>query len=77
MLTLPGTYTDGRIEFLQDAPKMNGAKVLVTFLEPDSIDLKTRGIDEAQAADLRGRLKAFAEDWDRPEDDIYDQPPAR
>ncbi len=36
------------------------------------IDLRTRGIDEAQAADLRARLATFAEDWNSPEMDIYD-----
>jgi len=41
------------------------------------IDLRERGIDEAQAADLRARLKSFAEDWDRPEAAIYDENPAR
>ena len=37
------------------------------------VDLRERGIDEAQAADLRTRLKTFAEDWDRPEAAIYDE----
>jgi len=37
----------------------------------DGIELADRGIDESQAADLRERLKTFAEDWDRPEADIY------
>ena len=41
------------------------------------IDLRERGIEEAQAADLRARLKTFAEDWDRPEAAIYDENPAR
>ena len=41
------------------------------------VDLRERGIDEAQAADLRTRLKTFAEDWDRPEAAIYDENPAR
>ena len=40
-------------------------------------DLRARGIDEAQAAELRARLKTFAEDWERPEASIYDQDPAR
>ena len=40
-------------------------------------DLQSRGIDETQAADLRGRLKTFTEDWDRPEADIYDEDPPR
>ena len=41
--------------------------------QPNGIDLRTRGIDENQAADLRARLKTFAEDWTRPEADIYDE----
>ncbi len=42
---------------------------------PYSVDLRERGIDEVQAADLRSRLSAFAEDWLRPEMDIYDELP--
>lgn len=41
-----------------------------------AIDLAARGIDQRQAADLRSRLKTFAEDWDRPEAGIYDENPA-
>ena len=37
------------------------------------VDLDGRGIDRVQAADLRARLKTFAEDWDRPEAAIYDE----
>ena len=37
-----------------------------------SIDLRERGIDEAQAAEMRARLACFAEDWESPEMDIYD-----
>ena len=45
---------------------------------PDGkVDLATRGIDLTQAADLRSRLKTFAEDWERPEDEVYDQVPSR
>jgi len=36
-----------------------------------ALDLQQRGIDEMQAADLRVRLSQFAEDWDSPEMDIY------
>jgi hypothetical protein len=42
-----------------------------------AVDLRARGIGEAQAADLRSRLSTFAEDWNRPEMDIYDANPAR
>jgi hypothetical protein len=38
-----------------------------------AVDLRSRGISEAQARDLRARLKTFAEDWDRPEAAVYDQ----
>ena len=36
------------------------------------VDLRARGIDEQQAAELRARLGAFAEDWNSPEMDVYD-----
>lgn len=42
--------------------------------ESSSIDLAARGIEEQQAADLRHRLGTFAEDWDRPEAGVYDEP---
>jgi hypothetical protein len=38
-----------------------------------AIDLRSRGISEEQASDLRARLKTFAEDWVRPEAATYDQ----
>ncbi len=37
-----------------------------------SIDLRERGIDEAQAAEMRARLASFAEDWESPEVSVYD-----
>jgi hypothetical protein len=42
-----------------------------------TVDLRVCGINEAQAADLRSRLRTFAEDWERPEAAIYDEDPAR
>ena len=45
--------------------------------QSSGVDLGTRGIDESQAADLRARLRTFAEDWNRPEADIYDEDPPR
>lgn len=41
------------------------------------VDLGSRGIGVAQAADLRARLQCFAEDWNRPEASIYDADPPR
>ena len=43
-----------------------------TATRPSSIPLEARGIDEAQAADLRARLSTFADEWESPEMDIYD-----
>lgn len=43
----------------------------------NGVELHERGIGQVQAADLRARLKTFAEDWERPEADIYDENPAR
>jgi hypothetical protein len=77
MLTIEGTYKDGKVELAEKPAKVTAARVLVTFLESNGIDLPTRGIDETPAADLRARLKTFAEDWERPEADIYDKDPAR
>ena len=40
------------------------AQLPVSLLNKRSIDLQKRGIDKAQAADLRERLSTFAEDWE-------------
>lgn len=77
MLTIEGTYKDGKVELAEKPAQVIQSRVLVTFLESNGIDLRARGIDETQAADLRARLKTFAEDWERPEADIYDKDPAR
>ncbi len=67
-----GIYRSGKVELLEtpsDVPE--DTRVTVTF--PDSkLDLRERGIDEAQAADLRARLRTFVEEWESPEMDIYD-----
>ncbi|MBI3896159.1 MAG: hypothetical protein HY313_09535 [Acidobacteria bacterium] len=70
--SIGGIYRDGKVELTEvplDVPE--GARVMVTFPETTR-NLRERGIDEAQAADLRARLRAFAEDWESPEMDIYD-----
>ena len=71
--SVEGIYRKGRID-LAEAPAnvQEETPVIVTFLGPDSIDLPTRGIDEAQAADLRSRLASFAEEWESPDMDLYD-----
>ena len=72
--SIEGIFRNGKVELLEPAPHEDEARVVVTFLPSRSLeDLGKRGIDPAAAADLRSRLSAFAEDWDRPEMDVYDE----
>ena len=79
--SIEGVYRDGAIELSERPTDIQQARVIVTFLadqasvSPESaqtVDLRARGIDAAQAAGLRTRLTAFAEDWEREEMDAYD-----
>jgi hypothetical protein len=70
--SIKGVCRDGRVELIEPPPPGAEGDVIVTFLGSESVDLAARGIDEKQAADLRHRLRTFAEDWDRPEMDVYD-----
>jgi len=68
-----GIYRNGKIELLEELHNLpEGARLIVTFLEAQDIDLSARGIDGETAAELRERLRPFAEDWDSPEMSIYD-----
>ena len=48
--------------------------MIVTFLSlpASEVKLAEQGVSVEQAADLRRRLATFAEDWQRPEMDVYD-----
>ena len=70
--SVEGVYRDGKVELLEAAPPNAAGRVIVTFLSPHSVELAARNIDEQQAADLRHRLAAFSDDWNRPEMDVYD-----
>jgi hypothetical protein len=67
-----GVCRAGQVELLEPPPEGAEGPVIVTFLATHPVSLAERGIDEQQAAGLRHRLAAFAEDWDRPEMDVYD-----
>ena len=71
--TIKGIYRNGKIE-LSETPSdvCEGTRVVVTFLPPAAVNLREHGIDKAQAAELRARLACFAEDWESPEMDVYD-----
>jgi hypothetical protein len=73
LTTIEGVYRGGQIA-ISETPRdvQDGTPVIVTFLPSNSIDLQARGIDEAQAANLRARLATIASDWESPEMSIYD-----
>lgn len=71
--SVEGIYRHGKVELFEAPGALEDSRVIVTFLPVHGpIDLSARGIDETQAADLRHRLQAFSEDWDRPEMRAYD-----
>lgn len=71
--SIEGVYEDGVMKLAeQPAQVPSGAPVIVTFLPVGGIDLRMCGVGSADAAELRGRLSAFAEDWESPEMSAYD-----
>jgi hypothetical protein len=76
--SVEGIYRNGKVELLEPLTGAEGLRVIVTLVRSaEPVDLRERGIDESQAADLRRRLESFAEDWNRPEMAAYDELPAR
>ena len=75
LVTIEGTYSNGRVELKETPPVDATSRVIVTFLVPGPVDLAARGIDPALAGDLRARLATFAEDWNSEEMAIYDDYP--
>jgi|GEM_PF-429778 len=70
--SIEGIYRDGKIELSEIPSDIDGEiRVIVTFLNSSPINLQDRNIDQEQAADLRASLATFAEDWDSPEMDNY------
>ena len=71
--SIEGIYSDGRVELSERPDDLEEARVIVTFLpNVKPRQLSDYGIDEAQAADLRARLRTFDEDWNRPNMEGYD-----
>ena len=76
--SVEGIYRNGKVELVEPLTEAEGSRVIVTWVHPaEPVDLRERGINEPQAADLRRRLAAFAEDWDRPEMTANDELPPR
>jgi hypothetical protein len=75
--SVEGVYRNGKVELSEPIAEAEGSRVVVTWVEEAGpIELSDRGIDEFQAADLRRRLSSFAEDWERPEMNAYDELPS-
>ena len=70
--TIEGVFRNGKIELAETPLGVDEARVIVTFLPDGAVNLSEREIDEVQAASLRARLSAFAEDWELPEMGAYD-----
>ncbi len=70
MLTVEGIYKDGKIELLETVSEVKQAKVLITFLENNDVDLQTLGIGQEEASELREKFETF-EDWNDPALDVY------
>lgn len=72
MLTIEETYKNGQVTLTETPEKVAESRVLVTFLNTRHIDLQEIGISKDEAAELRGKFDTIAEDWEKPEMDIYD-----
>lgn len=80
--TVEGIYREGTIELLEKPETISQARVIVTFLNENngentnktgSVNLAERGINAEEAAAQRAAFASFAEDWERPEMDVYDK----
>lgn len=73
LATVEGIYRNGKIELVEVPSDLNEeTPVIVTFLRKRLVDLESHSISAAEAADLRASLLPFAEEWDSPEMDVYD-----
>jgi hypothetical protein len=71
--SVPGVYRKGKIE-LEQQPKniTDETRVIVTFLNSGSVNLRKRGFTKKQTEQLREQLSSFAEEWESPEMSAYD-----
>lgn len=70
--SIEGVYRKGKVELIEPPGDVGEeTRVIVTFLASNTIALNERGVDEVQASELRASLTTFAEDWDSPDMDIY------
>ena len=71
--SVDGIFRNGKVELTEPVLGIKDeTKVIVTFVETEYIDLQKRGISKEAAIRARARLASFAEDWESPEMDVYD-----
>ena len=70
--TFEGIYKERTVTLFEAPDDIDEARVIVRFIPDGSVNITERGMNEAQAANLRTRLQNFAEDWERPEMGAYD-----
>ena len=71
--TVTGIYNKGQIIVEQYPDNIKeGTPVIVTFLDTQNINLKSREINQEEAQNIRDNLAIFADDWNREEMNIYD-----
>ena len=52
--SVEGIYRNGKVELVEPLAEAEGSRVIVTWVNPaEPVDLRERGIEEPQAADLR------------------------
>jgi hypothetical protein len=73
LTTVEGVYRNGKIELIELPHNLHeDTPVIVTFLSGRLIDLQAREISEVEAAEVRTHLLTFAEEWNSPEMELYD-----
>ena len=63
MQAVEGVVRNGKVEVVDLPPEAEGSRVVVTILpKGKGIDLRERGISEAEATVMRAQFEAIAED---------------
>ena len=66
--TMEAIYRNGKVEFMEKPPKLREARVIVTFLPAKP---RIPVLTKSEAAEMRGKLAAWEEDWNAPGMEAY------
>ena len=75
--SVEGIFRDGKIELFERPSGVDGARVIVTFLPVETESRTGPLLTLEEAAELRGKLAAWEEDWNAPGMEAYDDYEAR